>query len=156
MLVGKADIHTHQTATDTSYVVCLWWKGSILLVTNWLGQVVLSRGLTQCHGLQTWDRLQHGINYIATSFTNDWPSKQSLAVHGVYCNMPDISVEPTGSPVHFWGILVFCTHPWRISPIYFLFFIFYHDIQFHISRYITFHDIQCVHLSNNNVSALKQ
>ena len=31
----------------------------------------------------------------------------------------------------------------------------YHDIQFHISRYIACRDIQCAHLSNNNVSALK-
>ena len=30
-----------------------------------------------------------------------------------------------------------------------------HDIQFHISRYITCRDIQCAHLSKNNVSALK-
>ena len=31
----------------------------------------------------------------------------------------------------------------------------YHDIQFHISRYIACRDIQCAHLSNYNVSALK-
>ena len=31
----------------------------------------------------------------------------------------------------------------------------YHDIQFHISRYITCHDIQCAHLSDNSISALK-
>ena len=46
-------------------------KDASFLATNWLGQVALSRGLTIRQGPQTWDRLQHGSNYIATSFTKD-------------------------------------------------------------------------------------
>ena len=33
-------------------------------------RVALLQGLTLCHGPQIWDRLQHGINYIATSFAD--------------------------------------------------------------------------------------
>ena len=59
-----------------AYCVCspTGWK------SRWLGQVTLSRGLTIRHKPQTWDRMQHGSNYIATSFAKDWPSKPSLAV----------------------------------------------------------------------------
>ena len=39
-LVRKSGIQTHQTAADRSFVVYFWWKGCILLATNWLGQVL--------------------------------------------------------------------------------------------------------------------
>ena len=45
--------------------------------------------------------------------------------------------------------------PWYTIPQITIYNFTNHDIQFHISWYITCRDIQCAHLSDNNVSSLK-
>ena len=166
----KKPLYLHIKQQQIEAMLCAYnGKALSFWLPTGLGQVALSRGLTIHHGPQTWDRLQHGSNYIATSFANDWPSKHCLQ----WCALQHAwHIHWTSRfSSTFWDILVFCTHPRWISPIYFLFLFSatihnftYHYIQFHISRYtishimiyITYRDIQCVHLSNNNVSVLKQ
>ena len=65
-------VYTHIKQLQIEAMCCAYdGKAASFLATNWLGQVALSRGLTIRHKPQTWNRLQHGSNYIATSFTKD-------------------------------------------------------------------------------------
>ena len=76
--VGKASINIKQQQWEAIQCAYNGKDAFIQLATNWLWQVALLQGLALHHRLQTWDRLQHGIGYITTSFTDDWPSTESL------------------------------------------------------------------------------
>ena len=160
----KKPLYLHIKQQQIEAMLCAYnGKALSFWLPTGLGQVALSRGLTIHHGPQTWDRLQHGSNYIPTSFANDWPSKHCLQWCALQhaCSAYPLNQQVLQYILGYFSILY--TSTMDISDILSI-FIFCHNTQFHISLYtishitiyITYHDIQCAHLSNNNVSVLKQ